>query len=89
MPLLSWRERHPAAHPQGDTTMAKGTTYTVKKVKMQGEKKYYQEVGKVLIRESGENGVLFLHFLDGEFALFAQEEKAKAAKEGQEAPAAA
>jgi hypothetical protein len=26
-----------------------------------------------LIRESGKNGVLFLHLLDGEFAVFLQE----------------
>jgi len=49
------------------------TTYTVKKAKKQGEKTFYQEVGKLLIRESGKNGVLFLHHLDGEFAVFLQE----------------
>jgi hypothetical protein len=52
------------------------TTYTVKRVKKQGDKTFYQEVGKLLIRESGKNGVLFLHFLD-EFAVFVQEPKAK------------
>ncbi len=36
------------------------TTYTVKKAKKQGEKTFYQEVGKLLIREGGKNGVLFL-----------------------------
>jgi hypothetical protein len=53
------------------------TTYTIKKAKKQGDKTFYQEVGKLLIRESGKNGVLFLHFLDGEFAVFVQEPKAR------------
>ena len=35
------------------------TTYTVKKAKKVGEKAFYQEVGKLLIREGGKNGVLF------------------------------
>ncbi len=60
--------------PQGDDEMA-NTTYTVKKVKKQGDKTYYQEVGKLILRESGKNGVLFLHWLDGEFAVFLQEPK--------------
>jgi hypothetical protein len=49
------------------------TTYTVKKAKKVGEKAFYQEVGKLLMREGGKNGVLFLHHLDGEFAVFLQE----------------
>ena len=51
------------------------TTYTVKKAKKQGDKTYYQEVGKLLIREGGKNGVLFLHHLDGEFPVFAKDNK--------------
>jgi hypothetical protein len=51
------------------------TTYTVKKAKKQGDKTFYQEVGKLLIREGAKNGVLFLHFLDGEYAVFAKEPK--------------
>jgi hypothetical protein len=51
------------------------TTYTVKKAKKQGDKTFYQEVGKLLIREGAKNGVLFLHFLDGEYAIFAKEPK--------------
>ena len=47
----------------------------MKKAKKQGDKTFYQEVGKLLIRETGKNGVLFLHFLDGEFAVFMQEPK--------------
>lgn len=44
--------------------------YNVKKVKEGPDgKKHYQEVGKLILRESG-NGVIFLHFLDGEFAVF-------------------
>ena len=49
------------------------TTYTVKKAKKQGDKTFYQEVGKLLIREGAKNGVLFLHFLDSEYAVFAKE----------------
>ena len=41
----------------------------------EGEKSFYQEVGKLFIREGGKNGGLFLHFLDGEFAVFMQEPK--------------
>jgi len=51
------------------------TTYTVKKAKKLGDKTVYQEVGKLLIREGAKNGVLFLHFLDGEYAVFAKEPK--------------
>ena len=51
------------------------TTYTVKKAKKLGDKTFYQEVGKLLIREGAKNGVLFLHFLDGEYAVFAKEPK--------------
>ena len=51
------------------------TTYVIKRAKKQGDRTYYQEVGKLLIREGGKNGVLFLHFLDGEFAVFAKEPK--------------
>ncbi len=59
------------------------TTYTVKKAKKnQGDKTFYQEIGKLLIRESGKNGVLFLHFLDGEFAVFVQEPKARPERGG-------
>jgi hypothetical protein len=43
------------------------------KPKKQGEKTFYQEIGKLLIREGGKNGVLFLHHLDGECAVFLQE----------------
>ncbi len=59
------------------------TTYTVKKAKKQGEKTYYQEVGKLIIREGGKNGVLFLHWLDGEFAVFAKEAKASSEPEAE------
>jgi hypothetical protein len=41
------------------------TTYVIKRAKKQGDRTFYQEVGKLLIREGGKNGVLFLHFLDG------------------------
>ena len=58
------------------------TTYTVKKTKKQGDKTFYQEVGKLLLRESGKNGVLFLHFLDGEFAVFAQEPRESTQESG-------
>jgi len=49
-------------------------TLVVKKAKKNGEKTYYQEVGKIVLRESG-SGVLFLHFMDGEFAVFPKEPK--------------
>ena len=49
-------------------------TLVVKKAKKQGDKTYYQEVGKIVLRESG-SGVLFLHFMDGEFAVFPKDPK--------------
>ena len=59
------------------------TTYTVKKAKKQGEKTFYQEVGKLLIREGGKNGVLFLHHLDGEFPVFLQEPREPSKEAGE------
>jgi hypothetical protein len=37
------------------------TTYVIKRAKKQGDRTYYQEVGELLIREGGKNGILFLH----------------------------
>jgi hypothetical protein len=46
------------------------TTYRVTKVKTDKQgKKHYAEIGKLVLRENG-NGVLFLHLLDGEYAVF-------------------
>ena len=54
-------------------------TLVVKKAKKNGEKTYYQEVGKIVLRESG-SGVLFLHFMDGEFAVFPKDPKPAASE---------
>ena len=54
-------------------------TLVVKKAKKQGDKTYYQEVGKIVLRESG-SGVLFLHFMDGEFAVFPKDPKPAASE---------
>lgn len=64
--------------------MAKGTTYNLKRVKQgNGEgKKFYLDVGKVIIHEGGRTGTLFLNDRDGDFALFRQDPKDKAAEEG-------
>ena len=35
----------------------------------------YKEVGTVVIRDSGKNGVAYLNWLDGEFALFLKDAK--------------
>lgn len=58
--------------------------YTIKKEKLvekEGEepRKYYHEIGTLLIRDGGQNGALWLHHLDGEFALFLKEPKAEGA----------
>ncbi len=37
----------------------------------------YKDVGTLVIRDNGKTGVLFLNHLEGEFALFAKEEKEK------------
>ena len=61
----------------------KSTTFVVKKVKPgKGEsaKPFYMEVGRLVIREGdkGQNGTLYLHFLDGDFAVFPAEKREKA-----------
>lgn len=61
-----------------DTT--KSTTYVVKKVKPgkgEGAKPFYMEVGRLVIRQTakGESGTLYLHFLDGDFAIFPADKK--------------
>ena len=57
--------------------MAKGTTYNLKRVKPgNGDgKKFYLDVGKVIVHEGGKTGALFLNHLDGDFALFRQDPK--------------
>ncbi len=68
--------------------MAKGTTFNVTRVvtKDQGDgkppRKFFNQVGKVVLHDSGKTGVLFLHMLDGEFALFRQDPKEKGADAG-------
>ena len=61
--------------------MAKSTTFNVVKVKAGAEgKKFYPQVGKLVMRETG-NGTLFLHFLDGDFAIFPVAKEAAPAAE--------
>ena len=54
-------------------------TYNVTKVKTDNQgKKYFQPVGKLVIRQNG-NGVLFLNMMDGDFAVFPKKDKPAAA----------
>ncbi len=57
----------------------KGTVYNVKRVKQgNGEgKKFYLDIGKVIIHEGGKTGTLFLNAQDGDFVLFRQDPKGK------------
>ena len=63
--------------------MAQGTnstTYVVKKVKpgrKEGDKPFYMEVGRLVMRdgEKGVSGTLFLHMLDGQYAVFPVDKK--------------
>ena len=67
-----------------------GTIYKVMKAKTVNgnDKKIWNQVGTVIIREGGKNGALFLHFLDGDFALFLKDDAEK--QDGSEAkPASA
>ncbi len=61
----------------------KGTVYNVKRVKQgNGEgKKFYLDIGKVIIHEGGKTGTLFLNAQDGDFALFRQNPKDESASE--------
>ena len=56
-----------------------GTIYKVMKAKTVdgSDKKIWNQVGTIIIREGGKNGALFLHFLDGDFALFLKDEADK------------
>jgi hypothetical protein len=48
--------------------------YSIKNPKAgKDEKVHYPEVGTLILRDNDENGVLFLHFLDKEFAVFRKE----------------
>ena len=62
-----------------------GTIYKVMKAKTVNgnDKKIWNQVGTVIIREGGKNGALFLHFLDGDFALFLKDDAEK--QDGSEA----
>jgi hypothetical protein len=52
------------------------TTFNVKKVKTdKAGNQHYQAIGTVLFRSDGKTGVLWLNWLDGEFALFKQTAK--------------
>jgi len=63
-------------------------TFNVTKAKKDGSgKTIFQQVGTVVIREGGEGGVLYLSWLDGDFALFKKDPK-KAPAPGEEAEAA-
>jgi hypothetical protein len=66
-----------------------GTIYKVMKAKTVNgnDKKIWNQVGTVIIREGGKNGALFLHFLDGDFALFLKDDAEK--QDGSEAKPAA
>jgi hypothetical protein len=64
----------------------KSTTFVVKKVKpgkTEGSRPFYMEVGKLILREGdkGVNGTLFLHHLDGQFAVFPAEKRDAAGEE--------
>ena len=54
-------------------------TFVVKKVKAgRGEgEKFYMEVGRLVMRETdkGASGTLYLHHLDGDFAVFPAERR--------------
>jgi hypothetical protein len=63
-------------------------TFVVKKVKpgrKETDKPFYLEVGRLVIRETekGVSGTLYLHHLDGDFAVFPAEKR----DEKTEAPA--
>ena len=52
-----------------------GTTFKVMKAKTinGSDKRIWNQIGTVIIREGGKNGALFLNFLDGDFALFVKD----------------
>ena len=51
--------------------MPEKTMFNVTKVKTgKNDAKIYSTVGTAIIHESGKTGVLFLNWLDGDFALF-------------------
>ena len=52
-----------------------GTTFKVMKAKKinGSDKKIWNQIGTVIIREGGKNGALFLNWLEGDFALFAKD----------------
>ena len=52
-----------------------GTTYKVMKAKaMNSGKTAWHQIGTVVIREGGQNGVLFLTWLEGDYPLFLKDE---------------
>jgi hypothetical protein len=52
------------------------TKFNVTKAKKDSKgQTHFQQVGKIVIRENG-RGVLFLHFLDGDYVLFPATAKA-------------
>ena len=44
-------------------------------------KRFYQQVGKLIMRDNG-NGTIFLHMMDGDFAVFPKTEQPAAAAAG-------
>jgi len=57
----------------------KATLYAVRKAK-KGKAEadtFWADVGTLLVRDSGQNGVLFLNHLDGEFAVFLKDAERK------------
>jgi len=61
------------------------TKFVVKKVKpgrKEGDKPFYMEVGRLVIRETekGISGSLYLHMLDGDLAVFPVEPKPEEAQ---------
>jgi len=52
----------------------------VKPGKAEGQK-HYQQVGKLIMRDNG-NGTIFLHMMDGDFAVFPKTEQPAAAAAG-------
>lgn len=60
------------------------TTFDVKKVKTdKAGKKHFQAIGTALVRPDGRAGVLWLNWLDGEFALFKRTAKDDAGSVGE------
>ncbi len=57
--------------------------YNIVKVKpgKDPEKKFFQQVGKLIMRDNG-NGTIFLHMMDGDFAVFPKTEQPAAAAAG-------